>query len=66
MTTEFDVQGMTCNHCVMSVKGALKKIDGLEDVNVDLQTGHVVVTHQNEIQFDLFKETVEDQGYDVP
>ena len=33
------INGMNCNHCKMSVEKALSKIDGIESVSVDLQTG---------------------------
>lgn len=37
------IQGMTCNHCVMSVRRALAQ---LEDVDVeDVQIGSAVVAH---------------------
>jgi copper chaperone len=33
------IQGMTCGHCVMSVKEALASVAGAEGVEVDLKTG---------------------------
>ena len=34
-TTTFGVTGMTCGHCVRSVKGELGKLDGVTDVVAD-------------------------------
>ena len=45
MTTEIDrtielsVDGMTCGHCVMSVKEELGKIPGVKNVDVILNSG---------------------------
>ena len=33
------IKGMSCQHCVMTVKKALEEIDGIANVAVDLATG---------------------------
>lgn len=38
-TVDFDVQGMTCASCEVSIKLALKKIDGVVDVSADAEAG---------------------------
>jgi copper chaperone CopZ len=38
VTSEVLVSGMTCSHCVMSVTEELTAIDGVEGVDVDLNT----------------------------
>jgi copper chaperone len=38
-TTEFKVDGMTCGSCVASVTKALKRVPGVQDVEVDLGSG---------------------------
>ena len=40
----FDVVGMTCDHCARSVGNEIRKIDGVDAVDVDLVTGLVTVT----------------------
>lgn len=35
-TSNYQVTGMTCGHCVNAVSGELKGLDGVEDVTVDL------------------------------
>jgi copper chaperone len=39
-----DVKGMTCGHFKMSVEGALKGLEGVSAVEVDLNAGKVDVT----------------------
>lgn len=34
-----DVKGMTCAHCVASVKAAIESVEGTEDVMVSLEFG---------------------------
>ena len=33
------IEGMTCNHCVRAVKGALEAVPGVSTVDVSLQNG---------------------------
>jgi copper chaperone len=33
------IEGMTCNHCVRAVKGALEAVPGVSAVDVSLQNG---------------------------
>ncbi|KHE67581.1 copper chaperone CopZ [Halobacillus sp. BBL2006] len=64
MQTTLKVEGMTCGHCEKAVKGALQELEGVEEVNVHLESGDVEVSH-NGVQEDKMKEAVEEQGYDV-
>ncbi|MBT9508656.1 heavy-metal-associated domain-containing protein [Rhodoferax sp.] len=43
-TIDLEVQGMSCGSCVNHVTQALKLIDGVDDVTVDLSAGHVHVS----------------------
>lgn len=64
--TTLDVKGMSCGHCKMAVSGALKGLNGVSDVTVDLETGKVDVSYDAEkVGLEQMKEAVEEQGYDV-
>jgi copper chaperone CopZ len=56
------VSGMTCGSCVKHVTNALKPLDGVEDVAVDLATGKVKVTRATDKSDDLIAALIED-GY---
>ena len=61
-----NVQGMTCGHCKMAVEGALKKLDGVSNAEVNLETAHVEVTYdESKVTVEAMKEAIEDQGYEV-
>jgi copper chaperone len=67
MTITLNVQGMTCNHCKMSVTNALTELEGVQNVEVHLQEGTVNVEY-DDTKVDVekkMKEVIEDQGYDV-
>lgn len=66
MQITLDVKGMTCGHCKSSVKGALEELDGVTSVEVDLGTGKVNVTYDDDlVNLKDMQEAIEDQGYDV-
>ncbi|BCJ88363.1 copper chaperone CopZ [Effusibacillus dendaii] len=65
-TITLNVQGMSCNHCVNSVEGALGKLVGVSSAKVDLSANQVTVSFDDTVvSVDQLKETIEDQGYDV-
>lgn len=58
------VEGMSCQHCVNSIEGALKEIGAKG--KVDLKKNIVEVSFdENQIAIERIKETIEDQGYDM-
>jgi copper chaperone len=64
MTKTLDVEGMTCNHCVMHVTNALKGLAGVSKVQVDLATKKAVVEGTN-LDDGAMKDAVADVGYEV-
>ena len=65
MSTELNISGMTCGHCQTAVTNALKNVPGVEDVQVDLQTGKAVVEGQVDPQALLAAVTEEGYGAQV-
>ncbi|HVS02508.1 MAG TPA: heavy-metal-associated domain-containing protein [Thermoanaerobaculia bacterium] len=44
-TTKLEIEGMSCDHCVRAVTGALEGVTGVERAEVDLQAGRARVEH---------------------
>ncbi|MFD1413234.1 copper chaperone CopZ [Oceanobacillus jeddahense] len=60
------VQGMSCQHCISSVEGAVGGLDGVDTVNVHLQEGKVDVSFdEGKVKLNDITDAIEDQGYDV-
>ncbi|WP_339296916.1 cation transporter [Paenibacillus sp. FSL R5-0623] len=58
------VQGMSCQHCVNSIEGALKEIGVSGKVN--LSDDSVEATYdENQVSLEQIKEVIEEQGYEV-
>jgi copper chaperone CopZ len=49
MKTTLKVTGMSCMHCVGSVKQALEAVDGVDSAEVSLEPGEAVVTGDADI-----------------
>lgn len=61
-----NVEGMTCGHCQSAVTGALQGLEGVVEVDVQLDKGTADITYdKSKISVDQMKEAIEDQGYDV-
>lgn len=64
--SELHVEGMSCNHCVMSIKRAVGTLKGVDSVEVDLEKKKVTTGYDpDQVTLELIKKTIEDQGYDV-
>jgi len=58
------VEGMSCNHCVNSIEGALRNI-GVSG-KVDLANNAVEVLYDEaQVRMETIKEAIEDEGYKV-
>ncbi|MCO8103107.1 heavy metal translocating P-type ATPase [Acinetobacter indicus] len=59
------IQGMTCASCVGRVEKALKKVDGVEQANVNLATEQAVIESSAPLDRAALVKAVERAGYDV-
>jgi copper chaperone CopZ len=67
MQTELlKVTGMTCGGCTSKVANALKRVPGVNGVNVSLSAGEAAVQYDEQLTSpDQLKSAVEGAGYDV-
>lgn len=64
-TTIYNVQGMTCGHCVSAITDAVTAIGGVSAVTVDLGTGAVTVASDGPIDPASVQAAIDDAGYEV-
>ena len=63
MNQTFQVQGMSCGHCVGAVTQAVKSVDPQAEVKVDLATGKVEVQSQQDHA--AIAKAIREEGYQV-
>ncbi|MEV0065636.1 MULTISPECIES: heavy-metal-associated domain-containing protein [unclassified Amycolatopsis] len=59
----YTVSGMSCGHCAQSVTEEITDLPGVESVEVDVETGRVVVRSAEELTEDVVRGAVEEAGY---
>lgn len=67
-TKQYEVTGMTCGHCVASVKEELSELAGVDSVEVDLNVGGastVTVESSGELELDQVRAAVKEAGYEL-
>jgi copper ion binding protein len=64
-TRTFTVAGMTCGHCVASVTEEVEEVDGVESVDVVLETGALTVTSSQPVDDAAVRAAVEEAGYQL-
>ena len=65
LTSTYTVSGMTCGHCAMSVTEEVTEVPGVDDVNVDLESGQLTVTSDQPVDESLIRAAVAEAGYQV-
>jgi copper ion binding protein len=61
----FQVNGMTCGHCVTAVKEEVGAIADVTDVAVDLATGRVTVAGDREVTRAEMAAAIDEAGYEL-
>jgi copper chaperone CopZ len=64
MHQTYSISGMTCDHCVLSVREEVSEVRGVTAVGVDLATGAMIVTGEA-IDDDAVRAAVAEAGYEV-
>lgn len=65
ISTEYKVQGMTCGHCAQAVTAEIKKLAGVEDVQVNVDGGLVLVDSVSALDVDAVAAAVDEAGYEL-
>jgi copper chaperone len=63
-TTSYTVTGMTCDHCVLSVREEVTEVAGVDRVDVDLASGRLTVAGEGYAD-DAVRAAVAEAGYEV-
>lgn len=65
MTKTLKIDGMSCMHCVGAVTKALKAVDGVSDVAVDLDNKSATATITGTVTDEMLRAAVDEAGYEV-
>lgn len=65
METTYRIKGMTCGHCVAAVSQEVSAVDGVESVNVDLDSASMTVSSADPLDLEVIRAAVDEAGYEV-
>ena len=65
MTATLKIKGMSCQHCVMSVTKALNQLNGVQNVQVNLEKGEVRFENTKAVATDQIVKAITNAGYEV-
>jgi copper chaperone len=61
-----NVPEISCNHCKMSIEGAVNELSGIESAIVDIDGHSVAVSYNDKAQTrEAIVTAIEEQGYEV-
>ncbi|KAB1645049.1 heavy-metal-associated domain-containing protein [Gulosibacter chungangensis] len=64
-TTTYQITGMTCGHCEMSVREELGEIDGVTSVIASHEVGSAVVESAAPLDIVAVRAAIEEAGYEL-
>ena len=63
-TVTYDVPAVHCAHCAMSIREEVSEVEGVEDVDVDLET-KVVTVRGSALDDAALREAIAEAGYEA-
>ena len=63
-TVTYDVPGIHCEHCGMSIREEVSEVDGVDDVVVDIDA-KVVTVRGRELDDGALRAAIEEAGYEA-
>jgi len=60
---EFNVKGMTCQHCVSAVTHSIHEVDAGAQVSIDLAAGSVRIDSEKSVE--SLEQAIDEAGYTV-
>ncbi len=61
-----NVPDISCNHCKMSIEGAVNELSGIGSAEVDIEGRTVAISFdENSQDLDAIVSAIEEQGYEV-
>lgn len=65
MEQTIKIKGMTCQHCVKMVTKALQSLQGVRNVEVNLEKAEARIESDRLIDSEILRETLKKAGYDL-
>jgi copper chaperone len=64
-TVTYHISGISCNHCVHTIKTELSELDGVKEVEADLQSKIVTIQYESPADETKIETLLKDINYPV-
>jgi copper chaperone len=61
----YNVPDVSCEHCVSAITNELTQIDGVENVQVNLETKQVTVMTNDNVSEEKIRDGIDEAGFDI-
>ena len=61
----YNVPDVSCEHCVSAITKQLTQIDGIQNVEVDLETKKVTVVADDSVAEQQIRDGIDEAGFDI-
>jgi len=61
----FEVNGLTCHHCEMTLESALKEVENIIDVKADREKKMLKIVYQPDIDLQAVYKIVDENGFKI-
>jgi copper chaperone len=61
----YSVPGVNCEHCVNAINKELSQIEGIQKIDVDLQTKKVKVQASESVPDERIRAGIDEAGFDI-
>lgn len=65
VTRVYRVPDVSCQHCVRAITEELRKIEGIQDIEVDLTSKTVRVVSEDTVPDERIRSGIEEAGYTI-
>ncbi len=65
MQSTVKINGMACQHCVMTVTKTLSTLEGVRDVKVNLEKGEVSFDHETPVDMNELRQKIQKAGFEL-
>lgn len=64
-TSEYQIRGMSCEHCEAAVRSQVAQIPGVEGVDVSARTGRLILTGLEPLDVNAVLDAIDAAGYEA-
>lgn len=61
----FKLSGLACSACVKLISNRFNKINGVNDININVLSGETVISCDKDISLEVFKKALEETPYSI-